>query len=62
MAAFPGGEALAGLLQPGNDETGDEPILESEVSFKPKASSSAQSPSEDDQAAIQFCQSTQVTV
>jgi hypothetical protein len=54
MAAFPGGEALAGLLQPGNDETGDEAILDSEVSFKPKASSSAHSPSEDDQAAIQF--------
>jgi hypothetical protein len=54
MAAFPGGEALAGLLQPGNDETVDDPILDSEVSFKPKASSSAHSPSEDDQAAIQF--------
>jgi hypothetical protein len=54
MAAFPGGEALAGLLQPANDETNEEPILDSEVSFKPKASSSSHSPNEDDQAAIQF--------
>ena len=54
MAAFPGGEALAGLLQPGNDEANEDPMLDSEVSFKPKSSSSSHSLNEDDQAAIQF--------
>ena len=37
MSAFPGGEALAGLLQSNNDESSEEPIPDSEVSFKPKA-------------------------
>ncbi len=54
MAAFPGGEALAGLLQSSNEETSEEPIPDSEVSFKPKVSSSASSLTEEDQAAIQF--------
>ena len=54
MAAFPGGEALAGLLQANNEEPAEEQIPESEVSFKPKASSSNVSLSEEDQAAIQF--------
>lgn len=53
MASFPGGEALAGLLQSSNDESVEEQTPESEVSFKPKSSSSA-SLSEDEQAAIQF--------
>ena len=54
MAAFPGGEALAGLLQSSNEETIEEPIPDSEVSFKPKVSSSTSSFTEEDQAAIQF--------
>src|SRR6187551_2180376 len=53
MSAFPGGEALAGLLQSNNEETSEEPTPDSEVSFKPKVSSAA-SLSEEDQAAIQF--------
>ena len=53
MSAFPGGEALAGLLQSSNEETNEEPTPDSEVSFKPKVSSAA-SLSEEDQAAIQF--------
>lgn len=53
MAAFPGGEALAGLLQSSNDEEQVEQQLpESEVSFKPKIS--APTINEEDQAAIQF--------
>jgi hypothetical protein len=54
MSAFPGGEALAGLLQSNNEEASEEPMPDSEVSFKPKATSSASSISEEDQAAIQF--------
>jgi len=55
MASFPGGEALAGLLQSSNEDSAEEAMPESEVSFKPKASSSAASPlSEEEQAAIQF--------
>ena len=53
MAAFPGGEALAGFLQSDNGEGNEEPVAESEVSFKPKTSASL-SFSEEDQAAIQF--------
>ena len=53
MAAFPGGEALAGLLQSSNEESTDEQTPESEVSFKPKASTTP-SLSEEEQAAIQF--------
>lgn len=53
MAAFPGGEALAGLLQSSNDEDqGEQQLPESEVSFKPKTS--AATINEEDQAAIQF--------
>jgi hypothetical protein len=53
MAAFPGGEALAGLLQSSNEEEQVEQQLpESEVSFKPKVS--AATVNEEDQAAIQF--------
>jgi hypothetical protein len=52
MASFPGGEALAGLLQSGNEEQAGEQLSESEVSFKPKSSSTTSS--EEDQAAIQF--------
>jgi FtsZ-binding cell division protein ZapB len=53
MAAFPGGEALAGLLQSSNEEEQVEQQLpESEVSFKPKASTGTIN--EEDQAAIQF--------
>lgn len=54
MAAFPGGEALAGLLQSNNDEQVEEQLPESEVSFKPKSSPSTGVLSEEDQAAIQF--------
>jgi len=59
MSAFPGGEALAGLLQTGGEETGEEHESDSEVSFTPKASSSASRHgeavlSENDQAAIHF--------
>jgi FtsZ-binding cell division protein ZapB len=54
MASFPGGEALAGLLQSDNSEANEEPTPESEVSFKAKTSSSQSSLSEDEQAAIQF--------
>lgn len=54
MSAFPGGEALAGLLQSNNDESSEEPIPDSEVSFKPKATASTSSITEEDQAAIQF--------
>lgn len=53
MAAFPGGEALAGLLQSSNEEPADEQTPESEVSFKPKASATL-SLNEEEQAAIQF--------
>jgi hypothetical protein len=53
MSAFPGGEALAGLLQSNNDETAEEQIPESEVSFKPKVPTTS-SLSEEEQAAIQF--------
>ncbi len=53
MAAFPGGEALAGLLQSSNEEPAGEQTTESEVSFKPKASA-AQPLNEEEQAAIQF--------
>jgi len=53
MAAFPGGEALAGLLQSGSDEEQvEQQVSDSEVSFKPKAS--AGTINEEDQAAIQF--------
>lgn len=52
MASFPGGEALAGLLQSGNEEQAGEQLPDSEVSFKPKSSST--NSSEEDQAAIQF--------
>jgi FtsZ-binding cell division protein ZapB len=53
MAAFPGGEALAGLLQSSNEEEqGEQQLPESEVSFKPKTSAAAIN--EEDQAAIQF--------
>lgn len=54
MAAFPGGEALAGLLQSTNEESEEEQNQESEVSFKPKASSSSTTLSEEEQAAVQF--------
>ena len=54
MASFPGGEALAGLLQSSNEESTEETIPDTEVSFKPKVSSSTPSLSEEDQAAIQF--------
>ncbi|QLH33382.1 MAG: hypothetical protein HWD62_14070 [Cyclobacteriaceae bacterium] len=54
MAAFPGGEALAGLLQSNNEEPLEEQTQESEVSFKPKTSSSSASLSDEEQAAIQF--------
>ena len=53
MASFPGGEALAGLLQAGAEEPVDEPSTETEVSFRPKSNSPTQL-SEEDQAAIQF--------
>jgi len=53
MASFPGGEALAGLLSPGDTEVAEESAPESEVSFKVK-SNYHPSVSEDDQAAIQF--------
>ncbi len=53
MAAFPGGEALAGLLQSSNEESASEQTTESEVSFKPKASATP-SLNEEEQAAIQF--------
>ena len=53
MAAFPGGEALAGLLQSSNEEPAGEQTPESEVSFKPKASIN-QPLNEEEQAAIQF--------
>jgi hypothetical protein len=53
MAAFPGGEALAGLLQSSNEEPDGDQTPESEVSFKPKASTT-QSLNEEEQAAIQF--------
>jgi hypothetical protein len=55
MAAFPGGEALAGLLQSGSEIVEDEPVSESEVSFRPKGLSTAdRTLNEEDQAAIQF--------
>jgi FtsZ-binding cell division protein ZapB len=54
MAAFPGGEALAGLLQTSNAEVNEEQTPESEVSFKPKVTTSAPTPSEEDEAAVQF--------
>lgn len=55
MAAFPGGEALAGLLQSDNSESSEETTLESEVSFKPKsASAQTTTLSEENEAAIQF--------
>jgi FtsZ-binding cell division protein ZapB len=53
MAAVPGGEALAGLLQSSNEESTEETIQDSEVSFKPRVNSSS-SLSEEDQAAVQF--------
>ena len=53
MAAFPGGEALAGLLQSSSEEPESEQTPESEVSFKPRASATP-SLSEEEQAAIQF--------
>jgi FtsZ-binding cell division protein ZapB len=65
MSAFPGGEALAGLLQSDNSESGEETTPESEVSFKPKPVSnqtttlsesdlSAGVLTQADEAAIQF--------
>jgi FtsZ-binding cell division protein ZapB len=54
MAAFPGGEALAGLLQSSNEEASEETTPDSEVSFKPKVTTSAPTPSEEDEAAVQF--------
>ena len=53
MSAFPGGEALAGLLQSSNEESTEEQTPESEVSFKPKVSITP-ALSEEEQAAIQF--------
>lgn len=53
MASFPGGEALAGLLQSADEGHAEETARETEVSFKPKPSS-ADGLSEEDQAAIQF--------
>jgi len=53
MSAFPGGEALAGLLQSSNEESTEEQTLESEVSFKPKVSTTP-TLSEEEQAAVQF--------
>jgi len=52
MATIPGGEALAGLLQPENNDGDAAPQHESEVSFKAK--SNVGSLSEEDQAAVQF--------
>lgn len=54
MAAFPGGEALAGLLQSDNAENREELTPETEVSFKPKSTTSQSSLTEEEQAAIQF--------
>lgn len=54
MAAFPGGEALAGLLQSSNEEANEQTTPDSEVSFKPKVTASAPTPSEEDEAAVQF--------
>jgi len=56
MSAFPGGEALAGLLQSGDNENNEDPTLDTEVSFKPSTTpaNASTSLSEEDQAAIQF--------
>jgi hypothetical protein len=53
MSAFPGGEALAGLLQSSTEDAADEQVTESEVSFKPKTTTNSPV-TEEDQAAIQF--------
>jgi cell division septum initiation protein DivIVA len=56
MAAFPGGEALAGFLQSDNTDVTDELTQEAEVSFKAKTGSSLSSEvlTEEQQGAIQF--------
>jgi hypothetical protein len=63
MSSIPGGEALAGLLQQENTEAHGESVSESEVSFKPKGTSSslsgeesstAKTLTEEEQAAIGF--------
>jgi hypothetical protein len=56
MAAFPGGEALAGFLQLDNTDVTSELTPEAEVSFKAKTSSSLSSEvlTEEQQGAIQF--------
>jgi hypothetical protein len=52
MATIPGGETLAGLLQPGDDQQMQEETPSGpEITFKPKPPSAV---SEEDQAAIQF--------
>lgn len=55
MSAFPGGEALAGLLQSDNSERTEDTTPESEVSFKPKSSTTQSTGlNEANEAAIQF--------
>jgi hypothetical protein len=55
MAAFPGGETLAGLLQNQGEAQIDEAEEQAEISFKPKESIKEEHAlSEEDQAAIQF--------
>jgi len=56
MAAFPGGEALAGLLQTqGENQESIEQEQEAEISFKSKSNANSEHAlGEEDQAAIQF--------